>query len=191
MTKLEFKQDKQNLVWLDLEMTGLDPEKEKIIEIATIITDSNLNILAEGPDLVIHQKLKILKSMDAWNKTQHEKSGLLEKVKQSKLTHRQAEKETLDFIEQYCPVKTSPLCGNSIHHDRRFIIKYMPKLNDYLHYRHIDVTSIKALVGRWYKKHKDYPRKRDHHRALPDIRESIEELKFLRKHFFVTPPPPK
>ena len=181
------KQDKKNLVWIDLEMTGLDPEKEGIIEIATIITDSDLVILEEGPDLVLHQKPKLLKGMDDWNNRQHEKSGLLKSVQESKISLEEAEQETLDFVKKYCLPKTSPLCGNSIHHDRRFLIKYMPKLNEYLHYRHVDVTTVKALVGRWYKKPKDYPQKRDHHRALLDIRESIQELRFLRDHFFVRP----
>lgn len=169
---------------MDLEMTGLDPDKENIIEIATLITDGNLNLIAEGPDLVIHQKPKLLKAMDEWNLKQHAKSGLIEAVQKSKLSVADAEKATLDFIQQHVPPKTSPLCGNSIHHDRRFLIKYMPKLHDYLHYRHVDVTTIKALIQRWYPKPKVYPKKRENHRALTDIRESVEELRFLREEYF-------
>jgi len=175
----------KNLVWMDLEMTGLDPEKEKIIEIATVITDDHLNIIAEGPELVIHQKEKLLKAMDDWNRKQHEKSGLLDRVRESKMTMAEAEERTLDFIKLHCPFKTSPLCGSSVHHDRRFLIKYMPKITDYLHYRHIDVTTVKALVQRWYPRFGRFLKKRDRHRAMPDVKESVEELRFLRKHFFV------
>ena len=175
----------KNLVWMDLEMTGLDPEKERIIEIATIITDGDLNVIAEGPDLVIHQPAKLLKAMDEWNQTQHAKSGLIEKVKHSKLTEEEAEKQTLEFISRYVPAKNSPLCGNSIHHDRRFLIKYMPLINEHLHYRHIDVTTVKALVQRWYTSPRRYIQKKEKHRALTDVRESIAELKYLREHYFV------
>lgn len=143
------KKHKDNMVWMDLEMTGLDPEKEGIIEIATIVTDGELNILAEGPNLVIHQSSRLLKGMDEWNQNQHSKSGLLEKVKASEISDADAEKQTLDFIQDYCIEGKSPLCGNSIHHDRRFIIKYMPTLNAYLSYRNVDVTTIKVLVDRW------------------------------------------
>lgn len=174
-----------NLVWMDLEMTGLDPEKERIIEIATIITDGELNIIAEGPDLVIHQPAKLLKAMDEWNQTQHAKSGLIDKVKASKTDEAEAERRTLEFIGKYVGPKTSPLCGNSIHHDRRFLIKYMPALNNHLHYRHIDVTTIKALVQRWYPSTRRYIQKKEKHRALNDVRESIAELKYLREHYFV------
>jgi oligoribonuclease len=176
--------NENNMVWLDMEMTGLDLEKETIIEIATIITDGDLKILAEGPNLVIHQPTKILSAMDEWNRTQHGKSGLIEEVKKSKISLKKAEKMTLDFVKQYCFPQTSPLCGNAIHHDRRFLIKYMPKLSAYLHYRHVDVTTIKLLVHRWYPETPDLPKKGDSHRALGDIRESIEELRFYRKKFF-------
>ena len=175
----------KNLVWMDLEMTGLDPEKERIIEIATIITDSELNILAEGPDLVVHQSPKFLKAMDEWNQKQHTQSGLIQKVQASQIDDDEAERQTLEFIRQYVDAKISPLCGNSIHHDRRFLIKYMPKLSDYLHYRHIDVTTIKALVQRWYTSSRRYIQKKEKHRALTDIRESIAELKYLRENYFV------
>ena len=178
------KQSKNHFVWIDLEMTGLNPEKECIIEIATIVTDSELNILGEGPNLVIHQPQKILDQMDAWNQKQHAKSGLIQKVKSSKVTIKKAEARTLAFIKKYCPPGKSPLCGNSIDHDRRFIIKYMPKLAAYLHYRNIDVSTIKTLVKRWYLKNKELPKKSESHRSLADIRESIEELQFYRKAYF-------
>ncbi len=173
------------MVWLDLEMSGLDPEKERIIEIATVITDWDLNVIAEGPDLVIHQPDAVLNAMDDWNKKQHVKSGLVEAVKSSEISNEEAEIRTLDFIKQHCHPKQSPLCGNSVHHDRRFLIKYMPQLNEYLHYRHVDVTTVKALVHRWYKKPKAFPKKRETHRALADIIESIEELRYLRENFFI------
>jgi len=175
---------KHNMLWMDLEMTGLDPEKEGIIEIATIITDGELNILEEGPHLVIHQPPRLLKAMDEWNRTQHGKSGLIEKVVKSKITVRAAETKTLQFVKKYCSPQKAPLCGNAIHHDRRFIIKYMPRLNAHLHYRNVDVSTIKALVDRWYPKHKDLPKKKENHRALDDVLESIEELKFYRKTYF-------
>lgn len=179
--------DKKNLVWMDLEMTGLDPKKEEIIEIATVITDGDLNIVAHGPNLVIHQKLKLLKSMDAWNQKQHTKSGLIDRVKTSKITLKMAEKASLDFIMQYCPAKISPLCGSSIHHDRRFLLKSMPKLHDYFHYRNIDVSTVKALVQRWYPRNKEAPKKKDTHLALTDILESIEDLRFMRETYFKAP----
>ncbi|MDP3920218.1 MAG: oligoribonuclease [Candidatus Omnitrophota bacterium] len=176
--------NKGNLVWLDMEMTGLDPEKEGIIEIATLITDGDLNVVAEGPCLVIHQKPKLLKTMDEWNQNQHGKSGLIHEVKRSKITVKKAEKATLEFVKQYCYPKKSALCGSSIHHDRQFLIKYMPKLNDYLHYRHVDVSTIKTLIDRWYPKNREIPKKQELHRALQDIRESITELRYYREKYF-------
>lgn len=178
-------QNPNNLVWIDLEMTGLDPDKETIIEIATLITDGALNILEEGPCLAIHQNDEILDRMDAWNKSHHSSSGLLQRVKDSKLSVANAEKITLDFIGKYCPEKISPLCGNTIGHDRRFIAKYMQTLSSYLHYRSIDVTSIKELVNRWYPDGPKPPRKSEAHLANIDIRESVEELTFYRKHYFI------
>ena len=178
------KKHKDNLVWIDMEMTGLDPEKEGIIEIATIVTDKGLTIIEEGPDIVIRQPRKLLKAMDAWNQKQHGKSGLLEQVKHSKVSVRKAEQLTLEFIRKFCvPGKTS-LCGNAVYHDRRFIIKYMPRLDEFLHYRLVDVSTIKELVRRWYPKAKEAPEKSKNHRALSDIRESIAELQYYRKHFF-------
>lgn len=175
---------KNYMVWMDMEMTGLNPEKDKIIEIATVITDSGLNVVAEGPHLVIHQPPSVLKSMDRWNRTQHKKSGLTEAVKVSKASVREAEKATLDFIKRYCVPQTALLCGNSIHHDRRFLIRYMPRIHRYLHYRMVDVSTLKDLIQRWYPSKNDLPKKGQSHRAVEDIRESIEELRFYREHFF-------
>ncbi len=176
--------NKNNLVWIDMEMTGLDPEKERIIEVAVIVTDGEIRVVAEGPDIVIRQPLKILKAMDDWNQKQHKKSGLLEEVKKSKWTVKKAEREILNFLKIYCVRGKTILCGSSIHHDRRFILKYMPRLNKFLHYRHIDVSTLKALIERWYPKNKGLPKKSDSHRALADIRESIEELRFYRETYF-------
>jgi len=178
--------NKPLLVWIDLEMTGLDPRKEKIIEIATLVTDGDLNTVATGPNLVIHQSNKLLKLMDDWNKKQHSKSGLIEEVKKSKITTKKAEAETLAFFRNYCVPGKSPLCGSSVHHDRRFLIKCMPQLHAYLHYRHIDVSTIKGLIERWYPKNRNTPKRKEGHRALMDLQESIDELKFLRKTYFKT-----
>lgn len=174
----------QNLVWMDMEMTGLDPEKDVIIEIACLVTDSALNILEEGPCLVIHQPLRILRAMDQWNQTHHGKSGLIEAVKKSKIKLRDAEQQSLEFIKKYCKPGKSPLCGNSIHHDRRFLARYMPGIHKYLSYRLIDVSTIKELVRRWYPAHCNPPKKEGSHRALSDIRESIDELRYYQKYFF-------
>ncbi len=181
------QQDPNHLVWMDLEMTGLEPSIEVIIEIATIITDSNLNIIEEGPVMVIHQDDDILSRMDEWNQKTHHASGLIQKVKDSKMTIEEAEQITIEFIKKYVPPKTSPLCGNSVGQDRRFLYKFMPNLSDYLHYRNIDVTSIKEVVRRWYPSGRKMPKKSDEHKALIDIQESIEELIFYRDHFFIEP----
>ncbi len=174
---------KNHLVWMDLEMTGLDPDQETIIEIATIITDSEMNIIAEGPCMAIHQPDPILDAMDEWNTTHHGASGLTTRVKASEITMREAETRTLDFIKQYVPEGVSPLCGNSVHQDRRFLVPYMPELEVYLHYRNIDVSTIKELSRRWYPKMRA-PRKQAVHMALVDIRESIDELVWYRQHLF-------
>ncbi len=181
------QQDPYNLVWMDLEMTGLEPDTEAIIEIATIITDSHLNIIEEGPALVVHQDDEILNRMDEWNQRTHSASGLIQKVKVSKITVEEAEKATLDFIKKYVPYKAAPLCGNSVGQDRRFLYKFMPKLSEYLHYRNVDVTSIKEVIRRWYPSGRKLPKKSDEHKALIDIQESIEELIFYRDHFFIEP----
>ena len=174
---------KDTLIWIDMEMTGLDPSKEKIIEIATIITDSKLQVVAEGPNLIIHQEAQILRSMNNWNKKQHKKSGLLDAVKSSSISLKEAQRQTMDFISSYCIARHSPLCGNSVHHDRKFLVKYMPKIDQFLHYRHIDVSTVKELIQRWYPKRELF-KKREVHRALDDIYESIEELRFYWKLYF-------
>ncbi|MBI1870295.1 MAG: oligoribonuclease [Chlamydiae bacterium] len=178
--------NKTNMVWIDMEMTGLDPEKERIIEIATLITDKDLNLLGEGPNLVIHQDAKVLDGMDEWNQKHHKKSGLLDQVKNSQMTVKKAERLTLGFIKKFCLPKKSPLCGNAVHHDRRFLMKYMPSLSHYLHYRHVDVSTLKILIHGWYPQDKKkFPKKSDAHRASDDIRRSIEELRFYQKNYFI------
>ena len=173
----------KNLIWLDLEMTGLDPEHERIIEIATIVTDSELNIIAEGPNLVINQNKSLLDSMDEWNQKQHGSTGLIDAVKISNITEQMAEIETLDFISKYVGQKKSPMCGNTVSHDRRFLSKYMPQLEAYFNYRHIDVSSVKEIITRWSNTAQAYE-KNSSHRAQDDIRESINELRFYKKEFF-------
>ena len=180
------KQSALNMVWMDLEMTGLDPDLEVIIEIASLVTDYDLNILAEGPCLAIHQSDEILARMDAWNQKHHNASGLVERVRKSKITNDEASRQTLEFIKQYCPENTAPLCGNSISQDRKFLCKYMNELHNYLHYRSVDVTSIKELVRRWYPNGPKLPRKSDSHMALTDVRESLSELIFYRKEYFTS-----
>tara|TARA_B100000902_G_scaffold342083_1_gene345916 strand:- start:463 stop:1011 length:549 start_codon:yes stop_codon:yes gene_type:complete len=175
-------QSRDNLIWIDLEMTGLDPKKEKIIEIATLITDSDLNILAEGPNLVISQPIEILDSMDEWNQTQHGSSGLIEQVKSSNITEQIAEIETLEFISKHVGEKASPMCGNTVSHDRRFLHKYMPRLEAYFNYRHVDVSSFKEVAVRWMNEAQVYEKKGSH-RALGDIKESVEELRFYKGLF--------
>jgi oligoribonuclease len=174
---------KTNLIWIDLEMTGLVPEDDVIIEIATVVTDSNLNVLAEGPSLAIHQENKHLDSMDEWNTRQHTKSGLIKRVKESKISLNEAEKKTLDFLIQYVDSGTSPMCGNSICQDRRFLYIYMPKLEKFFHYRHIDVSTLKELAVRWKSDVVSTSFKQSKHLALSDIYDSINELKYYREHF--------
>ncbi|MCY0988857.1 oligoribonuclease [Nannocystis sp. ILAH1] len=171
------------LVWIDLEMSGLDPDHCQILEIAAIITDGDLNIVAEGPDLVIHQPDAVLDAMDEWCTRQHGNSGLTAAVKASTVALAEAEAQVLELVRSHCPPGKSPLCGNSIGHDRRFLIRYMPALVGHLSYRNIDVSSVKELVRRWYPT-VSAPAKRETHRALDDIRESIAELRFYREHVF-------
>ena len=173
-----------NLVWMDLEMSGLDPKTCVILEIATLITDKDLKLIAQGPALVIHQPNSILDAMDDWNKEHHSKSGLTEAVRNSKISLAEAEKQTLNFISQHCSPKGSPLCGNTIYQDRRFLIEYMPALEGYLHYRLVDVSTIKELVKRWYGPEFQAPNKKQKHKALDDILETVEELKFYREKVF-------
>lgn len=177
--------NKEYLVWMDLEMTGLDPEIDTILEIATIITDGQLNIVAEGPNLAIHQPDNVLDNMNEWCKQHHGESGLTDRVRESKVSLSEAEQLTLDFIKAHVPERSSPLCGNSIHQDRRFLVKYMPETEAYLHYRNVDVSTVKELVRRWYPK-LPQPAKRGDHLALADIRESISELQYYREKVFLS-----
>ena len=179
----------QNLVWIDLEMTGLSPESDVIIEIASIVTDSQLNILGEGPVIAVSQPLTRLAQMNEWNTRTHTESGLVNRVKASSIDTAGAESQTLEFIRGFVPGNHSPLCGNSICQDRRFLARHMPRLEAYLHYRNLDVSSIKELVSRWRPELLNGFSKRNTHRAMEDIRESIEELKYYRRTFLRAPGP--
>lgn len=174
----------ENLVWIDMEMTGLDPESDLVLEIATIVTDKDLNILAEGPVLAIYQTDEVLNSMDQWCIDTHGKSGLTKRCRESKIDIQQATEQTIAFIEEYVPKGISPLCGNTIGQDRRFLVKYMSELEEYFHYRNIDVSTIKELVKRWKPELLDGFHKKGVHLALDDIRESIAELVYYRQHVF-------
>jgi len=176
-------QDSQNLIWIDLEMTGLDPQNDFIIEIATVVTDKDLKVLAQGPVLAVHQPDEVLARMDDWNRKQHGESGLVNRVRESDVDEAEAERQTLTFLEQWVPARTSPICGNSICQDRRFLYRCMPKLEAFFHYRNLDVSTVKELAARWAPELKDAFRKNNSHLALDDILESIEELKFYRQHF--------
>jgi len=175
--------NEQRLVWLDLEMTGLDPEKERIIEAAVVVTEPDLTFVAEGPVLVIHQSDELLNAMDKWNTSTHGKSGLTEKVKASTLTEEQAEAQLLEFLSEHVPAGKSPLCGNTVGQDRRFLAKYMPRLEAFFHYRNLDVSTLKELALRWKPEVYRSFAKQSRHEALADIYESIEELKHYREHF--------
>ena len=175
--------DASNLVWLDLEMTGLDADKERIIEAAMIVTDTNLNILAQSPVWVIHQSDALLAAMDEWNTATHTCTGLVERVKAADLSEAEAEAQMLAFMSQYVPEKTSPMCGNSVHQDRRFMQKYMPQLEAYFHYRNLDVSTLKELAKRWHPEVAKGVVKKGAHQALADIEESIEEMRYYRDHF--------
>lgn len=174
----------QHLIWIDLEMTGLNVDTDKIIEIATIVTDADLNIIAEGPELVVHQSDEVLAGMDDWNTKQHTSTGLVERVKKSQINESMAEQLTLDFLKLYVSPGKSPMAGNSICQDRRFLYRHMPTLERYFHYRNLDVSTVKELAIRWAPDIAKGFKKESRHRALDDIRDSIEELKHYRKHFF-------
>ncbi len=171
------------LAWIDLEMTGLDPEKHHIIEIASLVTDSDLNIVAEGPEIAISQSDSVLSLMNDWNVNQHTSSGLVKKIKDSSIVLSEAEKMTLDFLKKHIKQHKSPLCGSSVSHDRRFLIKHMPRLANHFHYRHIDVSSFKEVIKRWSPGAEEF-QKKSAHRAMDDIKESVNELKFYREKFF-------
>jgi len=172
--------DPNNLIWIDMEMTGLQPDADRVIEIATLVTDPQLNVLATGPVLVIHQPDEVLDAMDSWNKSTHAKSGLIERVRASRMDEAAAEREAIAFLSAHVPASSSPMCGNSICQDRRFLARWLPRLESYFHYRNLDVSTLKELVKRWKPELKAFS-KEGKHEALADILESIEELKFYRK----------
>ncbi len=173
----------ENLIWIDLEMTGLNPDTDHIIEIATVVTDPRLDIVAEGPVLAIHQGDAVLAAMDEWNTTQHARSGLVARVRASTITTEQAEEQTMAFLARFVPARTSPMCGNSICQDRRFLFRLMPRLEKFFHYRNLDVSTVKELVRRWAPNVPLYE-KNSSHLALNDIRDSIEELRHYRSQYF-------
>lgn len=179
--------DKHNLIWIDLEMTGLNPEVDRIIEIATLVTDAHLNVLAQGPVLAIHQPQESLDGMDGWNTHQHNKSGLVKRVQQSVVTDALAEQATIEFLQEYLEKGVSPMCGNSIGQDRRFLCKYMPDLAAFFHYRNLDVSTLKELVRRWHPSLLAGIKKESKHLALDDIKDSIAELAYYREHFIQLP----
>jgi oligoribonuclease len=172
-----------NLVWVDMEMTGLDPDNDRIIEVAVVVTDPHLNVIAEGPVFAIHQSDETLDKMDAWNKGTHGRSGLIDRVKASTVSEAQAEEELIAFLKKYVPSGKSPMCGNSICQDRRFMARGMPKLETFFHYRNLDVSTLKELCRRWKPELTSGFKKHQKHTALADIIESVEELRYYREHF--------
>lgn len=173
------------LIWMDMEMSGLDVDRERILEVAALITDGELSVVAKGPELVLHQPDSVLEAMDDWNREHHGASGLIDRVRASTVTEREAEDALLEFFAAHCEPGTTPLCGNSVHQDRRFLRKYMPRVEEFLHYRIVDVSTVKELVRRWYPElFEKRPNKEGKHRALGDIEESLEELRWYRQHAF-------
>jgi oligoribonuclease len=177
------KPNEMNLIWVDMEMTGLEPDTDRIIEVAVVVTDMQLNVLAEGPVFAIHQPDEVLDKMDAWNKGTHGRSGLIDRVKASTVSEADAEKALIEFLRKYVPAGKSPMCGNSICQDRRFMVRGMPKLEAFFHYRNLDVSTLKELCKRWKPEIASGFKKHQKHTALADIVESIEELKYYREHF--------
>jgi oligoribonuclease len=176
-------QDANCLIWIDMEMSGLSPENDRVLELAIVITDSQLNVVAEGPVKVVHQTDDVFERMDSWNKSTHKKSGLIDRSKAATQTETQVEAELIGFLEQYVPLSASPMCGNSICQDRRFLARHMPKLEGFFHYRNLDVSTLKELAKRWKPGIMAGFAKHGKHEALADIHESIEELKYYREHF--------
>lgn len=185
-TPVSVRPNEFNLVWVDMEMTGLNPDTDRIIEVAVIVTDSDLNVLGEGPVFAIHQSDEVLDGMDAWNKGTHGRSGLIDRVKASTVTEADAEVQLVEFLKQYVPAGKSPMCGNSICQDRRFMARTMPKLEEFFHYRNLDVSTLKELCRRWKPELVNGFKKHQKHTALADILESIEELRYYREHFIKT-----
>ena len=176
-------QDQNALVWLDMEMTGLNPDSDRIIEIAMVVTNSNLEVIAEAPTWVIHQSDEVLNGMDEWNRNTHSRSGLIERVKASIMGDAEVEQQALEFVRRHVPVRTSPMCGNSICQDRRFMARYMPRLEEWFHYRNLDVSTLKELCKRWKPELAKGLKKHGRHEALADVLESIDELKYYRDNF--------
>jgi oligoribonuclease len=174
----------KTLIWIDMEMTGLEPDTDRVIEIATLITDADLNILAEGPVVAVHQSDSVLAGMDEWNQRTHGDSGLVTRVRASQSDDADAEQQTLDFLREYAESGSSPMCGNSVHQDRRFLVKYMPTLEAFFHYRNLDVSTVKELARRWRPELLAGFNKNGSHQALDDIRDSVAELQYYREHFF-------
>lgn len=180
---------KHHLIWIDLEMTGLSPDTDRIIEIATIVTNTDLVVVAEGPVLAVHQSKYVMEGMDDWNQHHHGQNGLIERVRLSPHDESSAEQVTIQFLQQYCEPRSSPMCGNSICQDRRFLARYMPSLEAFFHYRNLDVSSVKELAKRWRPDLMDGLKKESSHKALDDIRDSIRELQYYREHFIRTKKP--
>ena len=175
--------DPNNLVWIDMEMSGLNPDTDRVLELAIVVTDTNLNTVAEAPVLVVHQDDAVIDAMDTWNKSTHAKSGLIDRVRASPLTEAEAENLLVEFLQQYVPPGVSPMCGNSVHQDRRFMVRHLPKLEAFFHYRNLDVSTLKELAKRWRPELAAGLTKHGKHEALADIYESIDELKYYREHF--------